>query len=290
MRVSADTEIVRFVEERHARTLQLTRQLIDWRVIPTALAFSGALVLATGIAIGAPAAWLLVVLVLVAGWFVRGRFLRAVDVATAGLLVIEDDVERPSALARDALVPLPPNWLAPREVATAAQLERMLRPSSADQRAQFSELPVQNVLLLLELLGWFVGCVAAVLAPAAIVLLREDGLATALLVAAAGIPLLPLLGHSERIIAATRAAVAQTVSRSREELPRLWADDPSFVSGTVVVADEGGYRLDETKLPLKPMPSKREVGRSHLIRVLSLVLVVLTAVAFGIRFLQSLSG
>ena len=277
------TDPAEIVAERHRRVTRAMDALIDWRVIPTALLFSGLAAALTVVALGAPAGWLLVAATIALGDLAHRRFRAAQRGAAADLASVGATDATTTARARDALAALPPWWLEAAEVSSPAQLERMLHPTRAEAAAQLREQPLPNLALMALPVVWFAGMVLGVFGPGVHLIVFREALSaddTRLLVAVvASIPLIAVLPYFARAIAACRTMLANAVADARDQLPRLWDADPGFDDGKVVIRFSGGYGLDLTRLAMAVEKGPVRTRIDRVVPALSAAVVLITGVA-----------
>jgi len=273
------------VEERHSREMHATRELSDWRVVPTALLFSGLAAAGAWLALSSPVVWLVVAAILVAWWKVRGFFVSRSDRAAAGLMALLEPVTPPTGVVAD----LPPSWLLPTEVTSLDQLERLLRPTPGDLAVQFREIPGTSIAAWVTSLLWGIGFALVTFGPLLYLLATDHPLGesdlTLLVAVAAGLPLASLTVFSDRAIALAREQMAWLVDVANGELLRLWHIDPNFTEGRVVVREGDGYRIDVSQMLVPPTARRSQL----ILRKANLIgLAVVVPLAVVVIVLQSL--
>lgn len=272
-----------FLRADYAEVLQVSGRMVDWKASSIWALLVG-LIVGSGIgALSVPLLWIAFGMAVGASvWFaVRRR--SVIRDAGEELLAIAARASEVSDWDRTAMNSVPLYMKYPEDLASASELERLLRiePEDAKEQSKTSR-PLLAAVLISSVL--MVVGVALVGVPGIIWLISSFQSPYA------GIVAFVLLTALFAIIAAgqelqkyidnSRAVSALIVPMAVAELPRLWQADNSFTGGRVVRYTATGYQLDPTAMSVPP-----EVPKStKLLRTAAIVLggIALFAVLLAI--------
>lgn len=242
----------------YADSLAAQKRLLSLKPPLTALALAGAVALTTWVAVQGAPLWPVVVVLLALGVANIARARARVATNTAALLGL---LSASSATdeERVALAELPHRFLRPSDYSRAEQIEQLFRPGVAEIRGVRTEWPLVIMASILSPLLMAVGFALSFVWPALFTVSNDEitpAHAWMLVPLLSGIPLLLLMALMVPLQRSSRSVLAQLVSLAQAELPRLWANSPTFAAGHVVKQGADGYFLDEAGMLSKPSLTK----------------------------------
>jgi len=281
-----------FLKADYAETFRLAGIMVDWRATSVWALLTGLTALAGAIAIARPVAWFGFVVVI--GVSVVFGVYRHRLASTTGerLVALTDEAEADTSWDRTGMTEIPHHYLYPADVATPADLERLLRIAPADLRAQRDSTRAVRVAVYIAVV---LAMVALATTVTAIVMLFADfdspaGLPTALVLFATVLTSSAPLVEVQRFVSLSRRQARVIVQLSVVELPRLWAVDSNF-DGVVVRKSNDGYVLDQTQMSVPPDESKLSPNPRRFALALGVVVAVggLVAVIAGVVVMLGLT-
>lgn len=222
---------------------------------PADVAVAVAIAAVGGVLIGATGAWPVIAVVTVLVIVQRILIARRARAAARALRAIAERRPDLKEWTTGEVRGLPVHLLEPEDAIDAAQLERILVPTAEDRRALAAAAPATMATPSLAVLGVVVGLLLAVGGSIAIVLgVRGPGILVPIVVS---LPLVGLGMDFFRAVEVLRGTAVLLVDRAREQLPRLWAEDPNGSSGAAVRSVGDAYALDERAIPILTARARR---------------------------------
>jgi len=247
-----------FLKADYAETFRLAGIMVDWRATSVWALLTGLTALAGAIAIAHPVAWFGFAVVIGASIVFAVSRRRLARTAGERLVALASEVHPDAEWDRTGMADVPFQCLYPEDVASPADLERLLRMPPEDARAQRkSDSRSVHVAVYLDIALMAVALVFSLSTFSSIFLMFSDDserarssavaitvIATLSTASAASLEVFRYVAYSRRV---SQAIVPLAVA----ELPRLWAIDNSF-DGQVVRLTPSGYVLDVTKMSVPP--------------------------------------